>query len=339
MHKTTHKKRNYLTICSACSQIPIIEILYHKDYQVKIKCICSERVVDIDIYLKEILRSSRQFHYCKRHLDDKKHLSNQFCYECREFLCKQCLTIHPKNHTYLSTNCEMDEICPLHLEKNILYCFDCSQILCVSCPGHLEHSYIFLPLLKELINISSFIKDLLICKRKLEEYITWLINQNKKLSNDDSFNQLCTKNKKLLQLLVLLTNTSNIFLNANQYSNKINLLSNFNSSLNNVLSHYNSPYDYNEIRNKLSIKKESSFIIHMVKGKDISFRHEKNHCFNSFLFLSNNLLVTTTSEGKSITIYSIRHNCQNFKIKKAHSVNGISLNLLQEKLFHFPEIV
>ena len=90
-------------------------------------------------------------------------VAEAFCRQCARFICKECILIHTKIQTFISHEvASLEDLkhgrakpiavkepptskCEVHEEPFIIYCYDCSCLICQHCTlkDHLGHSYEF----------------------------------------------------------------------------------------------------------------------------------------------------------------------------------------------------
>ena len=90
-------------------------------------------------------------------------VAEAFCRQCARFICKKCVLIHTKIQTFLSHEiASIEDLkhgrakpiavkepptskCEIHKKSFIIYCYDCSRLICQHCTlkDHLGHNYEF----------------------------------------------------------------------------------------------------------------------------------------------------------------------------------------------------
>ena len=140
--------RIYTYSCTLCSsQIEILS-LNQIDSNIKItfKCLNNDisnnhgiKSMFLNEYLREMEKNiyiSFQCHICQKkqnsNIDNKIY---NFCINCREIICDNCLYLHQNNkkkHTLIKTN-EINVKCLIHNCEIKSHCFDCKKQLCKLC--------------------------------------------------------------------------------------------------------------------------------------------------------------------------------------------------------------
>ena len=90
-------------------------------------------------------------------------VAEAFCRECARFICKECVLIHTKIQTFVSHDvASLEDLkhgrakpiavkelptskCEVHKKSFIIYCYDCSRLICQHCTlkDHKDHNYEF----------------------------------------------------------------------------------------------------------------------------------------------------------------------------------------------------
>ena len=176
--------------CPKCGKIPFFSlyspnsIYIHCDY-------CSEnQIMELSSFLNK-LKETPMFHNC---FNTKKHsegvAANQFCIQCKKWLCINCLQDHNqynKEHQTSDSEVNLDCKCENHpVDRVVAFCLNCRKHLCHSCKDlHKDHKTI---LLETLINANMVIKineNYMKAKDKVKTYY--------KQIRDEAVNALNTK--------------------------------------------------------------------------------------------------------------------------------------------------
>ena len=131
-------------ICPKCKNFPLITIKLNnesKELYILLKCQCShfrEEQYSIKEYLSQITQKQKHKMSCTLNAAHSGYLAINYCFECQQFLCSLCNTVHNtlnKNHTISDEAIKIDKICDRHLEKNdiVSYCKECNMNLCETC--------------------------------------------------------------------------------------------------------------------------------------------------------------------------------------------------------------
>ena len=161
MKEETNDKTNILDdkkfwlICPKCKNFPLITPIIDKESKeisIKVKCRCNkfnEEKYSLKEYFSQTTQKLKHKMSCTKNPAHKGYLAINYCFECQEFLCSLCCTIHKalnKEHIISDEAIKIDTICDRHLRGNeiISYCNDCNMNLCSTClREHNIHHNIF----------------------------------------------------------------------------------------------------------------------------------------------------------------------------------------------------
>ena len=142
-------------ICPKCKNFPLITLKLGNDTSetsIKLKCRCNkynEEQYSIKEYFTQITEKQKYKMPCTKNPAHKGYLAINYCFQCKEFLCSLCKTLHDtlnKDHTISDEAIKIDKICDRHLKENeiVSYCNECNMNLCVAClKEHNIHHDIF----------------------------------------------------------------------------------------------------------------------------------------------------------------------------------------------------
>ena len=142
-------------ICPKCKNIPLLTLKLNnqsKEVIILLKCLCAnfrEEQYNIKEYLTQIVQKQKHKMPCTANPAHSGYLSVNYCFQCQQFLCSLCKTIHStlnKEHIISDEDIKMDKICDRHLEGNeiISHCLECNMNLCNTClQEHNIHHDIF----------------------------------------------------------------------------------------------------------------------------------------------------------------------------------------------------
>ena len=142
-------------ICPKCKNIPLLTLKLNnqsKEVIILLKCLCAnfrEEKYNIKEYLTQIIQKQKHKMPCTANPAHSGYLSVNYCFQCQQFLCSLCKTIHStlnKEHIISDEDIKMDKICDRHLEGNeiISHCLECNMNLCNTClQEHNIHHDIF----------------------------------------------------------------------------------------------------------------------------------------------------------------------------------------------------
>ena len=131
-------------ICPKCKDIPLLTLKLDnesKDVCILLKCRCSnyrEELYNIKEYLSQITQKQKQKMPCTANPAHSGYLAVNYCFQCQQFLCSLCKTIHDtlnKEHSISDEEISIDKICDRHIEGNeiISHCAECNMNLCSTC--------------------------------------------------------------------------------------------------------------------------------------------------------------------------------------------------------------
>ena len=238
-------------ICPKCKNFPLItpkidNVL--KEISINLKCRCNnykEEQYSLKEYFAEITDKQKKKMSCTKNPSHNGYLAINYCFQCQEFLCSLCCTIHNtlnKNHIISDEAIKIDKVCDRHLEDNeiVSYCNECNMNLCGTClKEHNIHHEIF-----DLKNfcprnlIDKYFEDFKLIQITFFKYLNEAKKiLDEKIAEDDSdenvkkdiknavnnSNLLFEKNKQMNKDLIKL-----ISLMFENYYNTIDSLPNFN---------------------------------------------------------------------------------------------------------------
>ena len=131
-------------ICPKCKNFPLITPKLcdeSQDISINLKCRCNkykEEQYSIKEYFNEITEKQKHKMSCTKNPSHSGYLAINYCFQCQEFLCSLCNTIHNtlnKDHTISDEAIKIDKTCDRHLEDNeiVSYCNECNMNLCPTC--------------------------------------------------------------------------------------------------------------------------------------------------------------------------------------------------------------
>ena len=142
-------------ICPKCKNFPLITLKMDnesKEIYINLKCRCNnykEEQYSIKEYLAQITYKQKNKMSCSKNPSHNGYLAINYCFQCQEFLCSLCKSIHDtlnRDHILSDEAIKIDKICDRHLEDNeiISYCNECNMNLCGTClKEHNIHHDIF----------------------------------------------------------------------------------------------------------------------------------------------------------------------------------------------------
>ena len=136
--------KKFWLICPKCKNFPLITLKLNnetKEVFIFLKCQCSnyrEEQFSIKEYLSQITHKQKHKMPCTANPAHSGYLAVNYCFQCEQFLCSLCKTIHStlnKDHILSDEEIKIDMICDRHLEGNeiVSYCSECSRNLCENC--------------------------------------------------------------------------------------------------------------------------------------------------------------------------------------------------------------
>ena len=131
-------------ICPKCKNIPLLTLKLDnesKDIYILLKCRCSNYREDhytIKEYLAQITQKQKQKMPCTANPTHSGYLAVNYCFQCQQFLCSLCKTIHDtlnKEHSISDEEISIDKICDRHIDGNeiVSHCAECNMNLCSTC--------------------------------------------------------------------------------------------------------------------------------------------------------------------------------------------------------------
>lgn len=143
------KEEKAIVTCPICNTIPKMKYQKKsKNIPIDIKCLCSEETYvitneELESFVNPVNKKPCQNHHSI--------MSEKYCLECRQWLCKECLINHNsndifKNHKFFDKEVITDLSCQSSNCNNDhynFYCFQCKIYLCKSCKkNHKNHKII-----------------------------------------------------------------------------------------------------------------------------------------------------------------------------------------------------
>ena len=136
--------KKFWLICPKCKNFPLITLKLNnetKEVFIFLKCQCSnyrEEQFSIKEYLSQITHKQKHKMPCTANPAHSGYLAVNYCFQCQQFLCSLCKTIHStlnKDHILSDEEIKIDMICDRHLEGNeiVSYCSECNRNLCENC--------------------------------------------------------------------------------------------------------------------------------------------------------------------------------------------------------------
>ena len=185
--------KKFWLICPKCKNFPLLTLKLNnesKEVFINLKCICSnfrEEQYTIKEYLSQITHKQKHKMPCTLNPTHNGYLAVNYCFQCQQFLCSLCETIHStlhKEHILSDEDIKIDMVCERHLEENeiISYCSECNKNLCNTCLK--EHN-----IHHDIYNLRSFFPRNL-CDKYYEDFklihITFFkyINEAKKILDE-----------------------------------------------------------------------------------------------------------------------------------------------------------
>lgn len=128
--------------CYKCKCHYLLELIsIENSISLRKYCFCCESTEPITKNTKSQLMSNYQNYKCNCRLiqKDKKNIS-KYCYECEQFLCKDCLKNHEHKNViepqFFLTNCKNHPN-----EKLVGHCIDCIKPICNKCINDIHNSH------------------------------------------------------------------------------------------------------------------------------------------------------------------------------------------------------
>ena len=136
--------KKFWLICPKCKNFPLITIKLNnesKESYILLKCRCSnyrEEQYTIKEYLSQITHKQKHKMPCTANPAHSGYLAVNYCFQCQQFLCSLCKTIHNtlnKTHIISDEEIKIDKICDRHLVQNeiVSHCLECNMNLCETC--------------------------------------------------------------------------------------------------------------------------------------------------------------------------------------------------------------
>ena len=136
--------KKFWLICPKCKNFPLItpNINFEtKEVSIILKCRCNkykEEQYSIEDYFNQTTQKLKKKMSCTKNPTHSSYLAVNYCFQCQEFLCSLCRTIHDtlnKDHIISDEAIKIDKICDRHLKENeiVSYCNECNMNLCTTC--------------------------------------------------------------------------------------------------------------------------------------------------------------------------------------------------------------
>ena len=136
--------KKFWLICPKCKNFPLItpNINFEtKELSIILKCRCNkykEEQYSIKDYFNQTSQKLKKKMTCTKNPAHNKYLAVNYCFQCQEFLCSLCRTVHDtlnKDHIISDEAITIDKICDRHLKENeiVSYCNECNMNLCATC--------------------------------------------------------------------------------------------------------------------------------------------------------------------------------------------------------------
>jgi hypothetical protein len=136
--------KKFWLICPKCKNFPLItpNINFEtKEVSIILKCRCNnykEEQYSIQDYFSQTTQKLKKKMNCTKNPTHTSYLAVNYCFQCQEFLCSLCRTIHDtlnKDHIISDEAIKIDKICDRHLKENeiVSYCHECNMNLCGTC--------------------------------------------------------------------------------------------------------------------------------------------------------------------------------------------------------------
>jgi len=136
--------KKFWLICPKCKNFPLItpNINFEtKEVSIILKCRCNkykEEPYSIEDYFNQTTQKLKKKMNCTKNPTHSSYLAVNYCFQCQEFLCSLCRTVHDtlnKDHIISDEAIKIDKICDRHLKENeiVSYCNECNMNLCATC--------------------------------------------------------------------------------------------------------------------------------------------------------------------------------------------------------------
>ena len=193
--------------CPYCLIVPEITNINYLQNEILFDCpFHKEKSMPINDYL-----NSLKYNICQK--CRTKILSNEssfYCYQCKNILCKNCLTNHQKDHNLINIK-DYNIKCQIHYNKNYeYYCYNCSSNLCEICFNNHDDKHNIIPL-------SNIFPQ--------KDEIDFLHNINKE------YNKIIQTYQNIISLNNLIIDTYNNYKNNFYYIKNVKNLIRFNKNL------------------------------------------------------------------------------------------------------------
>ena len=213
-------------ICPKCKNIPLIRTEINNELKsiiLKIECTCDnfkKEEYSYKEYLDKITKKQQKKVECTKNPSHSGYLAINYCFQCQEFLCSLCNTIHQtinKDHQISDEAIKIDKICDRHLQDNniVSFCYDCKLKMCINCLK--EHD-----IYHDIYDLKTFFPKNL-CDKCFEDFkliqVTFFkyINEGKKMMEE----KIKEKEKEENLEEEFLKNLKNAEKNMNSVYNKI----------------------------------------------------------------------------------------------------------------------
>ena len=152
------KQLNASLSCNKCYNHYIIEIITNKNnFLIRRFCYCGETTTDVNYTHKQLhLLKFKYYRLCSCYSKSK----TKYCYDCKKFICDNCLKLHKNNHNKIMLSKFVLTCCKYHLEERLeCFCKKCKKPICSKCieSFHKDHEI-------------KYMKDLIITNDMIENY-------------------------------------------------------------------------------------------------------------------------------------------------------------------------
>ena len=132
------------TVCPKCFQYPLIQLIENQPEQIIIKCPCRyEKTLSISDYNTTIDYLCKPNPTCQNEITHTSQKGEEFCLNCNNWLCSECLINHKStfnNHSTVTSTFRVDYKCKTHPDKDIdFFCKNCQSHLCQVCKLEDKH--------------------------------------------------------------------------------------------------------------------------------------------------------------------------------------------------------
>ena len=131
-------QESFIPRCPKCSSIPFLSLIHENDgFKFEYECENKHKGVLSFIAFKE--ESSKysldkiECLNCKKNRKENINLNFFYCFQCKNYLCKNCLMIHDEKHVHIVSTEKLDGFCNQHFNSYSNYCSEHKKNLCVFC--------------------------------------------------------------------------------------------------------------------------------------------------------------------------------------------------------------